>query len=409
MTAAVATKPTAPAARRSERARLLVQPIVVVILRRRGARLGVQPRTDRHEQGSLNAANIATLTWQHVLITVRWSRSSWWRSRCRWASCSRGPGSTGWRRSSSASPTSARPRRRIGVIVLFFLSTGTNGFWSGCSRSLFYSLLPVLRNTMVGIQQVDPSLIDAGRGQGMSPAGVLRRVELPLAVPLILAGLRTSLVLAVGTATLAFFVNGGGLGNPDRHRIQVARQRDPGGRRRAGGRARAARRLAAARWPRSASARRGCADEPPPERDRRDGPSHGCGRPRRACGLRIRGAVPLSVEPGSIQPVPELRGRQDHRRLQGLHRADHPRLHHRVALCRPPARRSRDLTNIQGSNSTRHAQLDGQIDVTWEYTGTGWINYLGNEIPIPDPTAQFEAVRDEDLDRTAWCGSTRPR
>ncbi len=74
------------------------------------------------------------------------------------------------------------------------------------------SLLPVLRNTMVGIQQVDPSLVDAGRGIGMSGFTVLRRVELPLAVPLILAGLRTSLVLAVGTATLALFVNGGGLG-----------------------------------------------------------------------------------------------------------------------------------------------------------------------------------------------------
>jgi osmoprotectant transport system permease protein len=59
---------------------------------------------------------------------------------------------------------------------------------------------------------VDPALTDAGRGIGMSSAGVLFRVELPLAVPLILAGLRTSLVLAVGTATLAFFVNGGGLG-----------------------------------------------------------------------------------------------------------------------------------------------------------------------------------------------------
>ena len=67
------------------------------------------------------------------------------------------------------------------------------------------------------------------------------------------------------------------------------------------------------------------------------------------------------------------------------------------ALCRAVAD-VRDLTNIQGSNSTRDAQLDGQIDVAYEYTGTGWINYLGNETPIPDSPAQFEAVRDEDLD-----------
>ena len=86
------------------------------------------------------------------------------------------------------------------------------GLWAVTIPLVFYTLLPVLRNTMVGIQQVDRSLIDAGRGIGMSARGVLMRVELPLAVPLILAGLRTALVLAVGTATLAFFVNGGGLG-----------------------------------------------------------------------------------------------------------------------------------------------------------------------------------------------------
>ena len=100
----------------------------------------------------------------------------------------------------------------IGVLVLFFLWSGWEGLWAAALPIAFYSLLPVLRNTIVGLQQVEPSLIEAGRGIGMSPFTVLRRVELPLAVPLMLAGLRTSLVLAVGTATLAAFVNGGGLG-----------------------------------------------------------------------------------------------------------------------------------------------------------------------------------------------------
>jgi osmoprotectant transport system permease protein len=99
----------------------------------------------------------------------------------------------------------------IGVVVLYFLWVG-EGLWSAVLPLVFVSLLPVLRNTMVGIQQVDPALVDAGRGIGLSSVGVLFRVELPLAVPLILAGLRTSLVLAVGTATLALFVNAGGLG-----------------------------------------------------------------------------------------------------------------------------------------------------------------------------------------------------
>ncbi|MFD5827866.1 ABC transporter permease [Lentzea sp. NPDC060358] len=101
----------------------------------------------------------------------------------------------------------------LGVLVLWFLVTGASGgLWVAALPLAFYSLLPVLRNTIVGLQQVDPSLVDAGRGIGMSPAAVLWRVELPLAVPLVLAGLRTSLVLAVGTATFGLFVNAGGFG-----------------------------------------------------------------------------------------------------------------------------------------------------------------------------------------------------
>jgi osmoprotectant transport system permease protein len=75
-----------------------------------------------------------------------------------------------------------------------------------------YSFLAILRNTMVGLQQVDASVLEAGRGMGMSQRRVLRRIELPLAVPVILAGVRTALVLNVGTAALAFFIGGGGLG-----------------------------------------------------------------------------------------------------------------------------------------------------------------------------------------------------
>jgi osmoprotectant transport system permease protein len=75
-----------------------------------------------------------------------------------------------------------------------------------------YSFLPILRNTMVGLQQVDDSILEAGRGMGMSEWRVLRKIEMPLAVPVILAGVRTALVLNVGTATLAFLFGGGGLG-----------------------------------------------------------------------------------------------------------------------------------------------------------------------------------------------------
>ena len=76
----------------------------------------------------------------------------------------------------------------------------------------FFTLLPVLRNTMVGLDQVDKPTIEAGRGMGMTRWQVLTKIELPLAVPVILAGVRTALVINVGTATLAVFIGGGGLG-----------------------------------------------------------------------------------------------------------------------------------------------------------------------------------------------------
>lgn len=99
----------------------------------------------------------------------------------------------------------------IGMIVLLAIWLGY-GFWTAVISLTLYGLLPVLRNTITGLQGVDPTLVEAGRGLGMSPAAVLLRVELPLAVPVIMAGVRTALVLVVGVATLATFINGGGLG-----------------------------------------------------------------------------------------------------------------------------------------------------------------------------------------------------
>lgn len=75
-----------------------------------------------------------------------------------------------------------------------------------------YSFLPILRNTMVGLEGVDASVLEAGRGMGMSNRQILRRIELPLAIPVILAGVRTALVINIGTAALAFLFGGGGLG-----------------------------------------------------------------------------------------------------------------------------------------------------------------------------------------------------
>jgi osmoprotectant transport system permease protein len=75
-----------------------------------------------------------------------------------------------------------------------------------------YSLLPIMRNTAAGLAAVDPAVVEAARGMGLRPRQVLLRAELPLASPVIFAGLRTAVVLNVGTATLATFIGAGGLG-----------------------------------------------------------------------------------------------------------------------------------------------------------------------------------------------------
>ncbi|MFG1643201.1 ABC transporter permease subunit [Amycolatopsis sp. NPDC049252] len=99
----------------------------------------------------------------------------------------------------------------IGLVVLLALWVGT-GTGTAVTALVVYATLPVLRNTIVGLDGVDPTLVDAARGMGMTRTSILWRIELPLAVPVILAGIRTALVLTVASATLATFIDGGGLG-----------------------------------------------------------------------------------------------------------------------------------------------------------------------------------------------------
>jgi osmoprotectant transport system permease protein len=88
-----------------------------------------------------------------------------------------------------------------------------------------YSLLPIVRNTFVGLTTVPPQLVEAAHAIGLSPRARLVRVFLPMASPTILAGIRTSAVINVGTATIAALVGAGGLGEPILSGIQL---RDPG-------------------------------------------------------------------------------------------------------------------------------------------------------------------------------------
>ena len=101
----------------------------------------------------------------------------------------------------------------IMVPVLAALNLQSIGYLPAIIGLTLYSILPILRNTVAGLQSVDPALIEAARGVGMTPAQQLRRVELPVAMPVIVAGIRTSTVWTVGIATLATPVGATSLGN----------------------------------------------------------------------------------------------------------------------------------------------------------------------------------------------------
>ncbi|NNN13598.1 MAG: ABC transporter permease [Acidimicrobiaceae bacterium] len=99
----------------------------------------------------------------------------------------------------------------VGLMILAALVLGV-GARTAIYALIIYSILPVLRNTVTGLNGLDKAILEAARGIGMRPIQILVGVELPLAVPVIMAGVRTAIILNVGTAALATFINGGGLG-----------------------------------------------------------------------------------------------------------------------------------------------------------------------------------------------------
>lgn len=88
------------------------------------------------------------------------------------------------------------------------------GFKPTIIALFLYGLLPIVRNTITGIDSVGSDVLEAARGMGMTPYQVLRLVEIPLAMPVILAGIRISTVINIGTATLGATIGAGGLGKP---------------------------------------------------------------------------------------------------------------------------------------------------------------------------------------------------
>ena len=101
----------------------------------------------------------------------------------------------------------------IAIFVLLAVAFLFLGFRAAIVGLVLSALIPVLLNTMVGLEQIDASVLEAGRGMGMSKVKVLLSIELPLAVPIILAGVRTALIVTISSAALATYINAGGLGD----------------------------------------------------------------------------------------------------------------------------------------------------------------------------------------------------
>src|SRR5215211_1787576 len=102
------------------------------------------------------------------------------------------------------------PSLAILFLALPYLGTG---FRPALFALIILAFPPVLINTYAGIHNVDRAIVEAARGMGMEPNQVLRQVELPIALPAVIAGIRTAAVEVIASATLAAFIGGGGLGD----------------------------------------------------------------------------------------------------------------------------------------------------------------------------------------------------
>ncbi len=100
------------------------------------------------------------------------------------------------------------------ALVAFLVAFIGVGFWNLTLALVLLAIPPILTNTYVGVRQVDREVADAARGQGMTGAQVLRRIELPLALPLLTDGVRISAVNVIATATLAPLAGASSLGDP---------------------------------------------------------------------------------------------------------------------------------------------------------------------------------------------------
>ncbi|MCA3189639.1 glycine betaine ABC transporter substrate-binding protein [Cupriavidus sp. EM10] len=100
----------------------------------------------------------------------------------------------------------------LALLAMLIPLLGRIGVWPAMIALFMYALLPIVRNACTGLQEISQGMRDAARALGFRPAQVLRYVEIPLAMPVVLAGVKTAAIISVGTATIAAFVGAGGYG-----------------------------------------------------------------------------------------------------------------------------------------------------------------------------------------------------
>ena len=105
------------------------------------------------------------------------------------------------------------------AILMFAIGTGPN---TVVLSVFLYSILPILKNTVAGINSVSPSIVDAAKGMGMTKTQIMRKIEFPLSVSIIMGGIRNALVVAIGVTAVGTFIGAGGLGDIITRGITVA-------------------------------------------------------------------------------------------------------------------------------------------------------------------------------------------
>ena len=156
----------------------------------------------------LSLFNIALLTWQHLYLSllgtlmgglIGFVLAVWLRSHARWIASAIG----------LAEVIQTIPGIALLAFLLLLFGLGDTTLVLGLG---LYAILPVLQNTYEGLENIDPVYLDIGKGMGMTRGQIFSQIEVPLAFPLILAGLRNALVTSIGVTTIGVFVGADGLG-----------------------------------------------------------------------------------------------------------------------------------------------------------------------------------------------------